>query len=82
MFGPEGVIKRLPRFFSMGTEGSEMTVYPDGERRWRFELRDRNPLPDFDAGIIEAALLRMGVQPEVTVIERGPQHFALHLRWR
>ncbi|MBF5045024.1 DUF2378 family protein [Aggregicoccus sp. 17bor-14] len=82
VFGPEGIIKRLPRFFSMGTVGSEMTVYPDSPQCWRFELRDRHPLADFDAGIIEAALLRVGVQPDITVHARGAQHFALLLRWK
>ena len=82
VFGPEGIIKRMPKFFSMGTVGSEMTVYQESPQCWRFELRDRHPLTDFDAGIIEAALTRVGVQPDVTVHERGAQHFALLLRWK
>ena len=81
VFGVEGVIKQLPRFFRMGNDGSVITVSPRGERTWHFELRDRLPLCEFDAGIIEEAMRRCGVAPQVTVVERGPEHFVLRLHW-
>ena len=39
------------------------------------------PLCEFDAGIIEEALRRCDVEPQVTVVERGPEHFLLRLHW-
>ena len=81
VFGAEGTVKQLPRFFSMGNTGSLITVKPEAEHVWHFELRDRVPLCDFDAGIIEQGLRRAGVEPQVTVVERGPEHFVLRLSW-
>ena len=81
VFGPEGIMKRLPRFFTMGSQGTEVVAHEEAPRTWRVELRDLHPLPDFDAGIILAALQRAGVQAEVTVAERGAERAVLHVRW-
>ena len=81
MLGPEGVLKRMPRFFTMGSPGTEVTMHEEGKRAWRMEQLDRHPLPDFAAGLITAALLRAGVAPQVTVGERGAERFVLHVTW-
>jgi uncharacterized protein (TIGR02265 family) len=81
MLGPEGVLKRMPRFFTMGSPGTEVTVHEEGKRAWRMEQLDRHPLPDFAAGLMTAALQRAGVAPQVRVGERGPERFVLHVTW-
>ncbi|HET9450975.1 MAG TPA: DUF2378 family protein [Aggregicoccus sp.] len=81
MLGPDGVLKRMPRFFSMGTQGTEVVVHEEGKGAWRLEQKDRHPLPEFTAGILTAALLRAGVNPQVVVGERSPERFVLHLTW-
>lgn len=81
MLGPEGVLKRMPRFFTMGSQGTELAVHEEGKRAWRLEVQDRHPVPDFTAGVIIASLLRAGVEPQVSVGERGPERFVLHATW-
>jgi uncharacterized protein (TIGR02265 family) len=81
MLGPEGVLKRMPRFFAMGSQGTGVTVHEEGKRAWRLEQQDRHPLPDFTAGLITAVLLRAGVAPQVAVGERTPEGFTLHATW-
>ena len=81
VFGAEGLVKQLPRFFLTGNSSSVITVTREGERSWRFELRDRFPSCEFAGGIIEELMRRAGLEPQVTVVERGAGHFVLRLRW-
>lgn len=80
--GPDGVVKRLPRFFTMGLEGTSVTVLDgDGTCRNRIVFRARHLLPYFDAGIVEGVLARTGVEGRVLVEKRGPHEFALAVSW-
>ena len=81
VFSAEALIKQLPRFFLTGNSGSVITVSPESERTWRFELRDPSPSCEFAGGIIEELMRRGGLQPQVTVVERGAGHFVLRLKW-
>lgn len=81
VFGAEGLIKQLPRFFLTGNSSSVITVSPQGERTWHFELRDPYPSVEFAAGIIEAVMRRGGLEPRVTVVVREADRFVLELRW-
>ena len=81
VFGTEGLIKQLPRFFLTGNGSSVITVSPQGERTWHFELRDPYPSAEFAGGIIEEVLLRSGIKPQVTVAVREPERFVLQLCW-
>jgi uncharacterized protein (TIGR02265 family) len=78
---PETFLKRYPRFFAMAAPGVKMTVTEEAPRRWRMELRDRAPLPHFNAGTLACTLERFGVKPEVQVVEQGTWHFMLSISW-
>jgi uncharacterized protein (TIGR02265 family) len=81
VFGTESLIKQLPRFFLTGNSSSIITVSPQGERTWHFELRDPYPSAEFAGGIIEEVMLRSGLKPQVTVAVREPERFVLRLSW-
>lgn len=48
-------MERLPRSFSMGSQGTEVTVQELVEKPWSLELRGPDVLTDFDAEIISVA---------------------------
>jgi uncharacterized protein (TIGR02265 family) len=81
VFGAEGLIKQLPRFFLTGNNSSVVTVSEQGERTWHFELRDPYPSVEFAAGIIESVMQRSGLKPEVTVAVREAERFVLRIAW-
>jgi uncharacterized protein (TIGR02265 family) len=79
--GPAGVLKRLPRFISLGTSATRVAVHQEGAQSWRVELWGRHPLPDFQAGLITHVLERTGVCPGVAVVTRSEDGFVLRVRW-
>ena len=81
MLGPEGVLKRMPRFFTMGSPGTQMTVHEEGPKAWRAEVRDRYVVPDFSAGVLETALEKAGVVGQVSVMDRAAGRCTLHVTW-
>ena len=78
---PATFLKRYPRFFAMAAPGVKMTLTEEAPRRWRMVLRDRAPLPDFNAGVLACLLERFGEKPDVQVEERGKWHFVLSVTW-
>lgn len=79
--GTSGALKRYARFYKSGSVGTVVTSEPLGERCWRVCLRDRFMNVDFNHGLLEAALLRTGVQPTVVVAGRSPYGADYQAQW-
>ena len=65
----------------MAAPGVKMTLDRESPRHWKMVLRDRAPVPDFNAGVLECLLARFGVKPEVKVVEQSRWHFVLSITW-
>jgi uncharacterized protein (TIGR02265 family) len=81
LLSADAFLKRYPRFFGMAAPGVKMTMEKESEGHWRVVLRDRAPLPDFNAGVFECLLPRFGVKPQVKVVEQSRWHFVLSITW-
>jgi len=78
---PGTFLKRYPRFFAMAAPGVKLSLTEEAPRRWRMVLRDRAPLPHFNAGTLACVLARFDVKPDVQVVEQGTWHFELSITW-
>jgi len=77
-------IQRLPRMWKAGRP--DLVLDPpakEGPHKWRIHFHDRDPFPDFTAGMVEAASKRTSRGEEVNVdIENlDPAGYDLVLRW-
>ena len=79
--GPEGALRRLPRFLSMGAPAMQVSTHEEGPRRWRVEVDVPWAQADFDAGLIEAGLRRTGADVQVRVLQRAEHRYVLGVHW-
>ncbi len=79
--GPEGALRRLPRFLSMGAPAMQVTTHEEQPRSWRVEVDVPWAQADFDAGLIEAGLKRTGAAMQVNVLERAEHRYVLRASW-
>lgn len=81
MIGPTGMLKMSPRNVRAGRRDVEVIPVQENERRWRITFRDRDPSPDFIAGLVESAGRRTGVHMVVAVENVNPAGYDLLVTW-
>lgn len=81
LMGPAAVIKRLPKMWKAARKDIQVEPVEEGERRWRVLFRDRHVLPDFIAGLVEAAGARTKSEVAVVVDVRRDDGFELLITW-
>jgi uncharacterized protein (TIGR02265 family) len=82
VLGPERFLRRLPQYMKVDTYSYRVETREEAPRHWLLVFRnDPDAKPDFIAGLVEASLLRIGVQATVDVTFREPTHFDLTVRW-
>jgi len=81
LLGPDKTVQRLARTWTTAQPTLRMETVKEAEGRWRLTLHQQGVLPHFCAGIIHAGLQRTGVTPDIQVLEHGPAHCVLQVRW-
>jgi uncharacterized protein (TIGR02265 family) len=81
LLGPDKTLQRIARSWSTAQPTMRAEPVKEAEGRWRVTLHQQGVLPDFCAGILQSALVRANVQPQVDVLERGPGRCVLQVRW-
>jgi len=80
---PAFMVENIYRGFTSGRPDMRITVQVVGETERRLLFEDAEPLPDFAAGCVEAALerIRTRARAEVAVEDRQATSYALRIRW-
>ncbi len=78
LVGPEGMLRRLPRYYQPTQTGTEIEILEDGPRTLRLRSTSDHNRPDFMVGLLEG-VPNFGYRPEV--IERSPESFTLRIGW-
>ena len=82
VLGPERFLRRLPQYMKVDTYSYRVEAREEAARHWRLVFRnDPDAKPDFIAGLVEASLLRIGVQATVEVTLRESNDFDITVRW-
>ncbi|HZA14545.1 MAG TPA: DUF2378 family protein [Myxococcaceae bacterium] len=77
LLGPDRIAAKFPKYWEATRPGVKIDVIVDNPHRHRLLFRDPHPMPDFVAGIIEAALQRAGRPVQVEVGSRAPISFEI-----
>jgi uncharacterized protein (TIGR02265 family) len=67
LLGPERITQKFPKYWEATRPGVKIETIVENPNRHRLLFRDPHPMPDFVAGIIEAALQRAGKNIRVEV---------------
>lgn len=79
LYGLQRTLDRLPRVWKGSQPTTEVTVVKDGEHAWRVTLYSPGVIPEFSAGVLEAAAAPVGEKLTVEVAERSPSHCVLRV---
>jgi uncharacterized protein (TIGR02265 family) len=77
LLGPERLIQKFPKYWEATRPGVTIETMVDSPTRHRLLFRDPHPMPDFVAGIIQAALERAGKNIRVDVGTRTVAGFEI-----
>lgn len=80
LYGLQRTLDRLPRVWKGSQPTTEVTVEKDGARAWRVTLNSPGVIPEFSAGVLEAAAAPVGEKLSVDVVARSPLHCVLSVR--
>jgi uncharacterized protein (TIGR02265 family) len=75
LLGPERITQKFPQYWEATRPGVKIETIVENPNRHRLCFRDPHPMPDFVAGIIEAALRRAGKKIRVEVGARSAISF-------
>lgn len=81
MSGPERSLSRVPRYFEAGRKGVNIQMQALAPRDWLARVEDPLPLPEFVAGCLAAVVEIAGHTPDVSIVERSSNEFAVQIRW-
>jgi len=81
LIGPARMIKTLSRRMRSGTTRGEVQVDELGDRRWRVTFPELNPMPEFLAGALQAALERTGVRARSVVRYEVKDRTEIQVEW-
>jgi uncharacterized protein (TIGR02265 family) len=82
LLGPEGLLKRIPRYLTMGRSDLSWELRSAEPRHWVGRLRDPYEVPaDFLGGIIEVLMARLHSPATLRVLPQGPGLSDLDIRW-
>lgn len=79
--GPDGVMKRLARFWGSGAPGTLVETQPRAPGEWAIKVTHPYPQTDFDVGMFEGGFKRTGVKASVDIVERRPNGYTALVRW-
>lgn len=77
LLGPDRITQKFPKYWEATRPGVKIETIVENANRRRLVFRDPHPMPDFVAGIIEAALERAGKPVQVEVGSRGAIGFEI-----
>jgi uncharacterized protein (TIGR02265 family) len=81
MLGPARCVAKLPTYLRSSRPDMKVVARALDLRLWEVEIVDRDPLPDFVAGSVEAILQLARVVPQVEVEMQGPGAYRLRVSW-
>ena len=79
LYGLQRTLDRLPRVWKGSQPTTEVTVAKEGPHAWRVTLNSPGVIPEFSAGVLEAAAKPVGEKLSVEVVERSPLHCVLRV---
>lgn len=79
LYGLQRTLDRLPRVWKGTQPTTEVTVVKDGEHAWHVTLNSPGVIPEFSAGVLEAAAAPVGAKITVEVVTRSPLHCVLRV---
>ena len=82
MIGPDTVLRKLKQAWTSSQPSLEVSTREVGERQWEVTLREEGILAEHCAGLLEHALKRTRVKPQVAVREQSAAHCVLAVSWR
>lgn len=80
ILGVQRTIPRIPRMWKSAQPTMQIDLQKSGEKEWTLSLREPGMLPDFCAGLIEAAATPTREKVAVEVKERSDDHCILVIR--
>jgi len=78
---PQKMVAATTRLVSMIVSGMDVDTRELSENEFSIRFRNNPFETDGWRGLIEAALERTGVDPDVTTEVHGPQEVEFHVRW-
>jgi uncharacterized protein (TIGR02265 family) len=81
MLGAARCVAKLPTYLRSSRADVKVITRALDVRLWEVEILDRDPLPEFVAGSVEAILQLARVVPRVEVEMQGPDSYRLRVSW-
>ena len=81
LLGAARCVAKLPTYLRSSRADVKVTTRALDLRLWEVEILDRDPLPEFVAGSVEAILQLARVVPRVEVEMQGPGAYRLRVSW-
>jgi uncharacterized protein (TIGR02265 family) len=83
LVGPVRSVERAARSYASTNNYTKIDLQRVGPTCFEFKLNEKHTLPEYDMGILEAVLERVGAkQPQVTMLKKDAESFTLKLEWQ